>query len=72
MKLRATANADCERDLIHVNPYIQRESNKINLALNESPFQVPDGVKAAIAAALDHLHEYPVGLETKVPEEVIA
>jgi histidinol-phosphate/aromatic aminotransferase/cobyric acid decarboxylase-like protein len=70
MDLLAAASADYERNLIDVDPYLQRDSTKINLALNESPFQVPPGVKKAIAAALDRLHEYPVGLETEVVEEV--
>jgi histidinol-phosphate/aromatic aminotransferase/cobyric acid decarboxylase-like protein len=73
MELRATVNdADRERNLVHVGPYHQRDSTKINLTLNESHLQVPDSVKAAIAATLDHLHEYPVGLEPKVIEEVAA
>jgi histidinol-phosphate/aromatic aminotransferase/cobyric acid decarboxylase-like protein len=73
MELRATADdADHECNLVHASTYLQRDSTKINLTLNESHLQVPDGVKAAIAAALDHFHQYPVGLEPKVIEEVAA
>jgi histidinol-phosphate/aromatic aminotransferase/cobyric acid decarboxylase-like protein len=70
MELRETANADCESNLVHVSPYLRRDGTKINLTLNESPLQVPPGVKKAITAALDRLHEYPVGLETEVLKEV--
>jgi histidinol-phosphate aminotransferase len=73
MEIRTTTDdADRERDLVHVSPYLQRDSTKINLNLNESHFQVPEGVKTAIAAALNRLHEYPIGLESKVIEEAAA
>jgi histidinol-phosphate aminotransferase len=70
MELREKANADCESNLVHVSLYLRRDGTKINLTLNESPLQVPPGVKKAITAALDRLHEYPVGLETEVLKEV--
>ncbi|MGC2077822.1 MAG: histidinol-phosphate transaminase [Xanthobacteraceae bacterium] len=73
MELRTTADeADRERNLVHVSPYLQRDSTKINLSLNESHIQVPERVRTAIAAALNRLHEYPIGLEPKVIEEVAA
>jgi histidinol-phosphate aminotransferase len=70
MTSREKVNVDEIFNLMNVSPYLQRDSTKINLTLNENRLQVPDRVKTAIAAALNRLHEYPVGLEPKVLEEV--
>ena len=55
-------------NLMNVGPYLQRYGGKIDLSLNESHHQVPERVKAAIAASLNHLHEYPLSREAVVIE----
>jgi histidinol-phosphate/aromatic aminotransferase/cobyric acid decarboxylase-like protein len=70
MQSRAPGSADCEENLMRVGPYLHRYSGKINLSLNESPVQVPENIKTIIAGALNRLHEYPIGLESIVVEEV--
>jgi histidinol-phosphate/aromatic aminotransferase/cobyric acid decarboxylase-like protein len=70
MELRTPLSVNFEQNLMHVGPYLQRDNGKINLSLNESPEQVPENIKTIIAASLNHLHEYPIGLESAVVEEV--
>ncbi len=70
MELRATANDDREDNLMHTGPYLQRDRRKIHLDLNKSHYPIPERVKAKITSALDRLHEYPVGLEAEVIEDV--
>lgn len=70
MELRAAPSTDYEKNLMHVGPYLQRDNGKINMSLNESPEQVPENIKTIIAASLNRLHEYPIGLESRVVEEV--
>jgi histidinol-phosphate/aromatic aminotransferase/cobyric acid decarboxylase-like protein len=57
-------------NLMNVGPYLQRYGGKIDLSLNESHHQVPERIKAAIAASLNHLHEYPLSREAAVTAEV--
>jgi histidinol-phosphate/aromatic aminotransferase/cobyric acid decarboxylase-like protein len=70
MELRATAIEDCEDNLMHAGPYIHRDRQKIHLDLNESHYPIPERVKTKIASALDRLHEYPIGFEAEVIEDV--
>lgn len=70
MELRATAIEDCEDNLMHAGPYIHRDRQKIHLDLNESHYPIPDRVKTKIASALDRLHEYPIGFEAEVIEDI--
>lgn len=69
MASRKKANVELF-NLMNVGPYLQRYGGKIDLSLNESHHQVPERVKAAIAASLNHLHEYPLSREAVVTEEV--
>jgi histidinol-phosphate/aromatic aminotransferase/cobyric acid decarboxylase-like protein len=57
-------------NLMNVGPYLQRYRGKIDLSLNESHHQVPERIKAAIAASLNRLHEYPLSREAAVTAEV--
>jgi len=59
MKLRATANAEYECNLVHINPCLECDGTKINLTLNESHLQIPEGVEIAITAALDYIARMP-------------
>jgi histidinol-phosphate aminotransferase len=59
-----------ERNLMHVDHYLQRDRRKINLGLNESSHQIPANIKNAAIDALNRLHEYPLGLESKVIEDL--
>jgi hypothetical protein len=47
-----------ERNLMHVDHYLQRDRRKINLGLNESSHQIPANIKNAAIDALNRLHEY--------------
>ena len=70
MASRKKVNVDELFNLMNVGPYLQRYGGKINLSLNESHHQVPERIKAAIAASLNHLHEYPLSREAAVTAEV--
>jgi histidinol-phosphate aminotransferase len=70
MKLRGSANEVREDNLMHTGPYVQRDRRKIHLDLNENHYPIPERIKTKIAAALDRLHEYPIGFEAEVIEDV--
>jgi len=55
---------------MHTGPYVQRDRRKIHLDLNESHYPIPERVKTEIALAVDRLHEYSVGHEAEVVEDV--
>jgi histidinol-phosphate/aromatic aminotransferase/cobyric acid decarboxylase-like protein len=70
MTSRKKVNVEELFNLMNVGPYLQRYGGKIDLSLNESHHQVPERIKAAIAASLNHLHEYPLSREADVTAEV--
>lgn len=58
--------AKFERNIMLTGPFLARDDSKVNLGLNESPYQIPDAVKRACIASLEHLNCYPLGQQERV------